>query len=94
MAVRGTQAKAEIITKLQEIYPNAFLVDKVLRVPMVEDGQTVEIKIALTAAKDVIGGQKAVEEKITDNQSSMTEPTDEEKLKVERAIEKLKMEIW
>lgn len=94
MAARGTQAKAEILAKLQEIYPNAFLVDKVLRVPMVEDGQTVEIKIALTAAKDVIGGQKAVEEKITDNQSLMTEPTDEEKLKVERAIEKLKMEIW
>ena len=40
MAAKGTQAKAEILAKLQEIYPNAFLVDKVLRVPMVEDGQT------------------------------------------------------
>lgn len=43
MALRGTQAKAEILTKLQEIYPSAFLIDKVLRIPMIEDGQTVEI---------------------------------------------------
>ena len=56
MAVRGSQAKAEILTKLQEIYPNAFLIDKVLRIPMIEDGQTVEIKITLVAAKDVLGG--------------------------------------
>ena len=94
MAIKGTQAKAEILTKLQEIYPDAFLVDKVLRIPMVEDGQTVEIKITLTAAKDVLGGAKKIEAKtINTSSTTSTEPTEEEKIKVAEALKSLGMEL-
>lgn len=94
MAIRGTQAKAEILAKLQEIYPDSFLVDKVLRIPMVEDGQTVEIKISLVAAKDVLGGTKKIEAKTVNTSSTMsTEPTEEEKIKVAEALKSLGMEL-
>lgn len=94
MAIRGTQAKAEILAKLQEIYPDAFIVDKVLRIPMVEDGQTVEIKITLTAAKNILGGAKKIEAKTIDTSSPMsTEPTEEEKIKVAEALKSLGMEL-
>jgi hypothetical protein len=94
MAIKGTQAKAEILAKLQEIYPDAFLVDKVLRIPMIEDGQTVEIKITLTAAKDVLGGAKKIEAKTVNTSSTMsTEPTEEEKIKVAEALKSLGMEL-
>lgn len=96
MALRGTQAKAEILTKLQEIYPNAFLIDKVLRIPMIEDGQTVEIKITLVAAKDVLGNsisdvvdlrQKAPsEEKNNVSIAESIRPTEEEKKLVEEMV--------
>lgn len=86
---RGSQAKAEILTKLQEIYPNAFLVDKVLRVPMIEDGQTVEIKITLVAAKDVLGNsisdvvdlrqKTTLTEKSNISVAESIRPTEEEK---------------
>lgn len=91
---RGSQAKAEILAKLQEIYPDSFLVDKVLRIPMVEDGQTVEIKITLTAAKNILGGAKEIEAKTVNTSSTMsTEPTEEEKIKVAEALKSLGMEL-
>lgn len=69
---RGAQAKQEIFARLLETFEGSFMQDdKVLRVPMTEAGETVEIKVTLTAAKDVLGagtssnraaGSTAVEE--------------------------------
>ena len=55
---KGSVAKAELFAKIQEIFPNAFWEDegKILRVPMSEEGNRVEIKITLTAAKNNLGG--------------------------------------
>lgn len=55
---KGSVAKAELFAKIQEIFPNAFWEDenKILRVPMSEEGSRVEIKITLTAAKNNLGG--------------------------------------
>lgn len=54
---KGAESKAALFAKLQEIYPNAFWEDenKILRVPMTEDGNVVEIKVTLTAAKANLG---------------------------------------
>jgi len=54
---KGTEAKKEIFTKIQEIYPNAFWEDegKILRIPMAESGERVEVKLQLTAAKNNLG---------------------------------------
>lgn len=58
MALKGAIAKQEITDKLFEFFPNAFLNGKEIRIPWKEDGEDVEIKVALTAAKDLIGGKQ------------------------------------
>ena len=53
---RGATSKDKLFSDIQNLYPNSFWDGKILRVPFVEDGETVEIKVTLTAAKDVLGG--------------------------------------
>ena len=60
MAAKGAVAKQEITQKLFEAFPNAFQHDKDIRIPWVENGVTVEIKIAMTCAKENVGGNLAV----------------------------------
>lgn len=56
MAARGSIVKAEILEKMKEIFPSMFTPDgKEWRIPMKENGENIEIKIALTAAKDILG---------------------------------------
>ena len=57
MAARGTESKNVIFNKLKEIYPNSFWEDenKILRIPMNEGGNPIEIKVTLTAAKNILG---------------------------------------
>ena len=53
MAARGQTIKDDIVAKLLEIYgDNAAVIDKVLRIRGSEGGESIEIKITLTAAKD------------------------------------------
>lgn len=100
---KGTVAKTEIFAKLKEIYPNAFMDDKVLRIPFFEDGDVVEIKVALTAAKDVLGSGAAnapapaakKEINFEDNDevpfatAKDTQPTKEETENIERLLKAL-----
>ena len=60
MAVRGSQAKAEIQKKILETFPGSFITDKMIRIPMTEDGEVLQIKCTLTAAKDIIDPQPKV----------------------------------
>ena len=55
--VKGTESKCIIFNKLKEIYPNSFWEDenKILRIPMNEGGNPIEIKVTLTAAKNILG---------------------------------------
>ena len=57
MAAKGTESKGIIFNKLKEIYPNSFWEDenKILRIPMNEGGNPIEIKVTLTAAKNILG---------------------------------------
>jgi len=57
MAVKGSQAKAEITQKILGQFPGSFLYEKEIRIPIVENGETIQIKVALTAAKvNVLNG--------------------------------------
>ena len=57
---RGAQAKTEILAKLMATFEGSFMQDdKILRIPWKEGGDIVEIKVTLTAAKDVIGAGAA-----------------------------------
>ena len=55
---RGQEEKLIVINKIKEIFPEAFEYDKVIRIPIGD----VQIKVALTAAKDNVepGGDVAV----------------------------------
>jgi len=57
---KGAQAKIQIMNKLMEVFDGAFLYNdgKELRIPLIENGEEVQIKVTLTCAKDnVIQGQ-------------------------------------
>ena len=48
---KGSQAKSEITKKLLETFENSFIYDKEIRIPIMEDGNLVQIKCVLTCAK-------------------------------------------
>lgn len=51
---RGAQAKSEVMKKILEVFPGSFAYNdgKEIRIPMIEGGETVQIKVALTCAKE------------------------------------------
>ena len=57
---KGVESKKAIFSKLKEIYKGAFWEDegKILRIPLNEEGNRVEIKVTLTAAKTNLGGDQ------------------------------------
>lgn len=99
---RGTFAKQEIFKKIQEIYPDSFFEDegKILRIPIQENSEIIEIKMQLTAAKTNLGGdnvQSAFDSVPVVNTISSTketysaplEPTQEEKDNVSKLLSSL-----
>jgi len=48
---RGAVSKEKITNTILQIFPNSFTYDKEIRIPMVEDGEQIQIKVTLTAAK-------------------------------------------
>ena len=53
MAARGSESKSVITKKILETFEGSFLNDggKEIRIPMMEGGEVVQIKVTLTAAK-------------------------------------------
>lgn len=51
---RGSSSKEIITQKILETFAGAFINDKEIRIPMLEDGSEVQIKVTLTAAKENI----------------------------------------
>lgn len=87
---RGSQAKQEILEKLREIFPDSFMEDaKILRIPWIENGETVEIKITMVAAKNVLGGSAEAAPAAKEVNISLTVPTDAEKADIEAMIRAL-----
>ena len=86
--VKGSIAKAEITKKILETFEGAFVVDsKELRIPWKEDGVEVQIKIAMTCAKENIAGtSSAISEAATPADRSLTEA---EKTEVRDLIKEL-----
>jgi len=53
---KGTISKEFVFKKILETFEGSFMQDdKICRIPCIENGETVEIKVTLTAAKDIIG---------------------------------------
>lgn len=93
MAVRGAESK-ELITKtILNIFSNSFIVDgKEIRIPTMWNGEEIQIKVALTAAKTNIehNGCTDTKQKLPENIEDIVPIgplTDEQKNKI---IEDLK----
>ena len=101
MAARGSESKNIITAKLLETFAGSFIYDKNIIVPMVENGESLQIKIALTCAKtNVESGMDtaipgaAPQSTATvstgmSNSVEVVEPTEEEKQRVVDLINKL-----
>jgi hypothetical protein len=59
---RGAVSKETITNQILATFPGAFKYDKEIRIPIMEDGETIQIKVTLTAAKTNVesGGDTAV----------------------------------
>ena len=54
MAARGQELKNQIVNKILEVFPNSFINGKEIRICGNENGEEVQIKVTLTAAKENI----------------------------------------
>lgn len=92
---RGANSKQLVINKIMEIYPEAFLYNggKELRIPFEEDGERVEIKVALSCAKTNVGGNDGPAEsgiEINDiPNTAPAPPSDEEKQNIANLMARL-----
>lgn len=102
MAARGTLAKQTIKDKLAEVFSGKFYVSadgKEIRISCEENGEEVQIKIAMTCAKDNIdmGTSSFINfETATNNDNSsnekvteVTKPSEEEKERVKTLCQQL-----
>ena len=95
MAIKGSIAKEEIIKRMMEVFEDSFMNDKTLIIPMMENGEEVQIKLTLTASKTNIphsNGKAEIPITVTagmPNQVEVIEPTEEEKQRVVDLINKL-----
>ena len=89
MAAKGAESKTIITEKILTTFEGSFMADsKTIRIPMVENGDTIEIKVTLTAAKDVLGGAFA-EAQVSGGTDVVPPPTEEEKQTVEEFVKGL-----
>ena len=100
MAIKGAQAKNEITAKILETFPGSFLYNdgKEIRINTTENGEAVQIKVALTCAKAPVGLEedsappastsiaKTFEEK---NENNPDEPSEEEKERLAKLLKGL-----
>jgi hypothetical protein len=91
---RGSQAKEEITKKLLETFEGSFLYNggKEIRIPMMEDGSLLQIKVALTCAKENVesGADVAIPTAAIKKGPAPFEPmTDAEKDEVRNKIAEL-----
>ena len=95
MAIKGSIAKEEIIKRMMEVFEDSFMNDKTLIIPMMENGEEVQIKLTLTASKTNIPHSNGKAEILTTvaagmlNPVEVVEPTEEEKQRVVDLINKL-----
>ena len=105
MAARGAEAKEKVMQNILATFPGAFKYDKEIRIPMMENGEPLQIKVTLTAAKNMVdaGGDVAMPgvalsaktptyvhpEDVQGGFPSLAEPTEEEKKNVVNLLDML-----
>jgi hypothetical protein len=98
---RGAEAKVKVQKQILEAFPGSFLYNdgKEIRIPMPEGGEIVQIKVALTCAKEnvEIGADNAMPGDFpapkmtapTPQSNTPVQPTEDEKQKVADLLKSL-----
>lgn len=93
--MKGSESKKIVTEKILEIFEGSFLYNggKELRIPFEEDGQRVEIKVALTCAKSNVGGEGVSEVSGVESNTPIdvvpAAPTEEEKANIAALMDRL-----
>ena len=101
MAAKGSILKQEIASKILAAFPGSFLYNdgKEIRINGTENGESLQIKLTLTAAKVAVegensitlsGGAPVMDTKLnTVHENIPQEPSDEEKERLQMLLNKL-----
>lgn len=99
MAARGAESKQKITETILNTFENSFAYDKEIRIPLYENGELIQIKVTLTAAKvnvDNPAGDSAAKKTKTEEAHSsfnveptIVEPTEAEKATLEDLMTRL-----
>lgn len=103
MAAKGAVSKEVITKKILDTFAGSFINDKEIRIPMIEDGAEVQIKVVLTCAKTNVNpgddvalpGANATQPAVVGLTASgsvvgqIVEPTAEEKAKLSQLLQSL-----
>jgi hypothetical protein len=54
MAAKGAIAKEQVTEAILKAFPGSFKYEKEIRIPMMENGEELQIKVTLTAAKNMV----------------------------------------
>jgi len=92
MAVRGSESKEKITKALLQIFNGAFVNDKEIRIPVREGGETIQIKVTLTAAKENINtSDLTASEGVVSADNGNRELTEDEIKEVRKILEDLNL---
>lgn len=72
--LKGATSKEKITNKILKLFENSFLYNKEIRIPCVEDGQEIQIKITLTTAKENISSNEDKETAAVPSQEASVAP--------------------
>lgn len=95
---KGALSKDKVKEKILEVFEGAFVNDKEIRIPFVENGEPIEIKVALTCAKEVVGAGTVTSTSVETTASAFPAPaapaqkveaTDEEKQRLKELVAKM-----
>ena len=94
MAAKGTVSKQNVANKIMSTFLGAFIAadGKTIRIPLVEDGEPIEIKVTLVAAKDLEGDGAVATAEVAEAAPAATdniEITEAEKQKVNDLLNSL-----
>lgn len=82
---KGSSSKELITEILLGVFKGSFINGKELRIPVLENGDPIQIKVTLTAAKDLISADGSDSISV----AQFSEPTEEEKEAIKQLLIKL-----
>lgn len=93
--MRGAESKAKVTKKILYMFDDSFVFNKEIRIPMVENGEELQIKVTLTAAKNSVPNPNKTAETAATNQGEeqpqpqLEQPSPQELANLEKLLSEL-----